>query len=70
MPGDVILTFNGKPVPSADDLDAAMDGADGKFEVRGVGRPDRPQEHARRHSRSGRRLRRPNETAASPPVQQ
>ena len=33
VPGDVILTFNGKPVPSADDLDSAMDGADGKFEV-------------------------------------
>ena len=33
VPGDVILSFNGKPVPSADDLDAAMDGANGKFEV-------------------------------------
>ena len=33
VPGDVILTFNGKPVPSADDLDSAMDNAGGKFEV-------------------------------------
>ena len=33
VPGDVILTFNGKPVPSADDLDEAMDTANGKFEV-------------------------------------
>lgn len=33
VPGDVILTFNGKPVPSADELDAAMDGAAGKFEL-------------------------------------
>lgn len=33
VPGDVILTFNGKPVPSANDLEAAMDGAGGKFEV-------------------------------------
>lgn len=33
VPGDVILTFNGKPIPSADDLDAAMDGAAGKFEL-------------------------------------
>jgi hypothetical protein len=31
--GDVILTFNGQPVPSADDLDSAMGTANGKFEV-------------------------------------
>ena len=31
--GDVILTFNGQPVPSADTLDAAIDTAKGKFEV-------------------------------------
>lgn len=33
VPGDVILSFNGKPVPSADDLDDAMNNADGKFEI-------------------------------------
>lgn len=33
VPGDVILTFNGKSVPSADDLDAALENAGGKFEV-------------------------------------
>jgi hypothetical protein len=33
VPGDVILTFNGKPVPSADDLDEALDTAGGKFDV-------------------------------------
>jgi S1-C subfamily serine protease len=31
--GDVILTFNGTPVPSADDLDQAFNTANGKFEV-------------------------------------
>jgi S1-C subfamily serine protease len=31
--GDVILTFNGQAVASADDLDAAMSKASGKFEV-------------------------------------
>lgn len=33
VPGDVILLFNGQPVPSADDLDSAFDTANGKFEV-------------------------------------
>lgn len=33
VPGDVILSFNGKPVPSADDLDDAMNNAGGKFEI-------------------------------------
>lgn len=33
VPGDVILTFNGKPVPSAVDLDTALDSAKGKFEM-------------------------------------
>ncbi len=33
VPGDVILTFNGTPVPSADDLDQAFNTANGKFEV-------------------------------------
>jgi len=31
--GDVILTFNGQPVPTADNLDEAMEAANGKFNV-------------------------------------
>ena len=70
VPGDVILTFNGKPVPSADDLDAAMDGAAGKFELQvwdaRTGRKsvlDGTLDPAAKAPPT-------SETAASPPVQQ
>jgi ferredoxin len=70
VPGDVILTFNGKPVPSADDLDAAMDGAAGKFELQvwdaRTGRKsvlDGALDPAAKAPPA-------SETAASPPVQQ
>jgi hypothetical protein len=33
VPGDVILTFNGQPVPSAGDLESALGNAGGKFEA-------------------------------------
>jgi hypothetical protein len=33
VPGDVILTFNGAPVPSADELDQALTSANGKFQA-------------------------------------
>lgn len=33
VPGDVILTLNGQPVPSADALDTVLDTAGGKFEA-------------------------------------